>query len=215
LKGPIVTIKPLDVDQFLVVGCGRCERGNTPQCKVHAWHEELTVLRSYLKQSPLKEEIKWHCPCYTSDGNNILMLSALNESVVVSFFKGALLDDPDGLLVKPGENSHHARYLRFTSVEQAKQQHARLNAFIQQAIELAQRGETVKPKTVTSKDYPAELHDVFNHDADYLEAFERLTPGRQRSYLLHINSAKQAKTKLSRIAKCREKVLIGKGWNER
>ena len=110
-------IKPESVDQYIDSGCGRCEFGGTPQCKVVPWTSELRLVRGILNESDLTEEIKWGAPCYTNSGRNILMLSALKEGVVVSFFRGAELEDTAEILEKPGENSRFARYVRFTSVD--------------------------------------------------------------------------------------------------
>lgn len=104
--------KPNNVDKFLEIGCGRCELGGTPDCKVNSWAQILSVIRKTLIDSGLKEEIKWSAPCYTHEGRNIVLLSALKESAVVSFFRGSELSDPVGILEKPGENSRFARYLR-------------------------------------------------------------------------------------------------------
>lgn len=210
-----MTIKPTNVEQFLETGCGRCELGNTPQCKVHSWRDELSELRSIIRSSGLIEEIKWHCPCYTFDGKNILMLSALKSAATVSFFKGALINDPDKLLEKPGENSEHARYLKVTSIDSVKSVRDSLKSFIEQAIKISQSGQKIPTKVVSRDDYPVELLATFEHDSDYSAAFGALTPGRQRGYLLHFNGAKQSKTRESRILKSRDKVLSGKGWNER
>ncbi len=208
-----MTVKPDNVDQFMQTGCGRCELGATDACKVNQWREILVALREVLLQSELNEEIKWHCPCYTYQGGNVLMLSALKQAAVVSFFKGVLLDDPKSLLQSPGENSRHARYFKFDSLEQVEQYQKDLLSFVAQAIELQRRGAQV-PKTPANDPVPEELTDRFDVDEEYQQAFANLTPGRQRSYLLHFNSAKQSKTKLARIEKCRDKVLSGKGWNE-
>ncbi|WP_197687455.1 DUF1801 domain-containing protein [Vibrio sp. qd031] len=210
-----MTIKPTSVEQFLESGCGRCELGNTPQCKVNSWQDELSELRSIIRSSGLTEEIKWHCPCYTFDGKNILMLSALKSAATVSFFKGALINDPEKLLEKPGENSEHARYLKVTSIDSVKSVSDSLKSFIEQAIKISQSGQKIPTKVVSRDDYPVELLALFERDSDYSAAFGALTPGRQRGYLLHFNGAKQSKTRESRILKCRDKVVAGKGWNER
>ncbi|MEL7428344.1 MAG: DUF1801 domain-containing protein, partial [Bacteroidota bacterium] len=104
------------VDQYFLVGCGRCSLGGTPDCKVHSWTTELALLRSLVLETELREEVKWGVPCYTYEQKNVLLLSAFKEYCTISFFKGVLLDDPENLLQKPGPNSQASRVLRFTSI---------------------------------------------------------------------------------------------------
>lgn len=206
--------KPENVDEYLDIGCGRCEFGGTPNCKVHPWSEELTLLRKTLQGTELTEEIKWSAPCYTHSGRNVLTLSALKDSTVVSFFRGAELTDPDSVLQKPGKNSRFARYIKFTDSKQITTMKSALLGLIKEAIELEASGTKT---TVESSlpDMPQELLEAFETDASLKNAFDELTPGRKRGYLLHFNSAKQSKTRANRIGKCKPKILQGKGWNER
>ena len=208
-------IKPNDVEQYLESGCGRCELGGTPRCKVHAWHEELPLLRSIIRESGVTEEIKWSVPCYTHGGKNILMLSALKESVVISFFRGAQMKDLENILEKPGENSRFARYIRFTDVQTIAALKPTILSYIQEAIDLEDAGVEIAGSHDDLPDYPEELIQAFEADPAFEEAFAALTPGRQRGYLLHFSSAKQSKTRIARIEKAMPQIFLGKGWNER
>jgi uncharacterized protein YdeI (YjbR/CyaY-like superfamily) len=210
-----MSVKPENVDQYIESGCGRCEFGGTLQCKVKSWDEELRLLRGVLQQSGLTEEIKWSSPCYTHEGKNILMLSALKESVVVSFFQGAQMKDPENILEKPGENSRFARYIRFTDVQTITSLKASILNYIQEAIELEHSENKANVSNNAPLEYPEELIQLFETNSDFEEAFSALTPGRQRGYLIHFSSAKQSKTKLARIEKYMPKIFSGKGWNER
>lgn len=208
-------IKPENVAQYLESGCGRCEFGGTPQCKVKSWVEELRLLRGILQESELTEEIKWSAPCYTHGGKNILMLSALKESVTVSFFRGAELKDPENILKKPGENSRFARYIRITDAEAIPSQKRAILSYIQEAVKLEKSGKKADARNDASMAHPEELVRMFEANPDFEAAFAALTPGRQRGYLIHFTSAKQSKTKTARIEKCMPKIFNGKGWNER
>lgn len=207
--------KPTNVDQFLRSGCGRCEFGGTPDCKVVSWSEPLRLLRSILLQSGLKEEIKWSQPCYTHEGKNIVILSALKDSATVSFLRGALLEDPARILEKPGENSRFARYARFTDTKSIAAHQSTLLAYVKEAIEIEDSGQKVDTSHDALPDAPPELVDRLDQDVDFARAFDALTRGRQRGYLLHFNAAKQSKTRTARIEKCMAQIFAGKGWNER
>ena len=208
-------IKPDNVDQYLDSGCGRCELGGTPDCKVIPWQRELQLLREILLESDLTEEIKWSAPCHTHRRKNILMLSALKESVVVSFFRGAELKDPENILVKPGENSRFAKYIRFTDVKAIESSRQTILDYIREAIELELSGKKPQSNNNDLMDLPDELLQEFEKNPELKAAFSALTPGRQRGYLIHFTSARQSKTRTSRIEKCTPKILAGKGWNER
>ncbi len=209
-----MTIKPANVDQYLQSGCGRCAFGGTPQCKVHPWTVELRLLREIVQASGLTEEIKWSIPCYTHAGKNILLLSALKDSVTLSFFRGSEMQDPENILEKPGENSRFARYMRFTDTQSiAALKHA-IPAYIQEAIVLESAGRKADASPDVPLEYPEELTQLFAANPAFAQAFAALTPGRQRGYLLHFTSAKQSTTRTTRIEKCVPKIFSGKGWNE-
>ena len=207
--------KPTTVAQYLEIGCGRCALGGTPQCKVLPWIEELRLLRKILLSSGLTEAIKWGAPCYSHQGKNILMLSALKDSVVVSYFQGAQLPDPQKLLEKPGANSRFARYIRFTDTIDIEKRKLAIFDFIKAAVALKESDQPTDVSLNALPDHPLELTKLFAANPAFQTAFSALTPGRQRGYLLHFSSAKQSSTRTTRIEKCIPKIHTGKGWNER
>lgn len=203
-----------DVDSFLADGCGRCDNYKTPDCKVHQWTGPLNALRALLQETELAETMKWGSPCYTVDGKNVLMLTAFKDRCGLSFFRGSLLDDDEGLLVAPGPSSQASRELRFFSTEEVEQRREVAHRFIEQAIALTRAGERVKFKK-SPEPVPDELRERLGADPELAAAFEALTPGRQRSYILHVGGAKQSATRARRADKCAPKILSGKGFNER
>ena len=209
-----MTIKPTNVLEYLKHGCGRCPLGDTPECKVHAWQAELKLLREMMLQSGLVEEIKWSVPCYTHKGKNIAIIAALKDHCSLSFFKGAGLEDPDGVLDRPGENSQSARLIRLTSTAQIRGLRSAIGNFIQQAITLEESGYKPPSITLAQMPWPIELVQTFEKDSRLHEAFEALTPGRQRGYLLYFAAAKQSKTRFDRIEKNRERILSGLGLHD-
>ena len=177
------------------------------------WREEANVLRTILLSSGLTEEWKWSKPCYTSDGRNICIIQRMNDFLALLFFKGALLKDPGKVLEVQGANSRSGYRMRFTSVRDVSMMARRIKAFVREAIEVEKLG--LKVETVPDLQYPAELTDRFAEDAELEAAFCKLTPGRRRGYVLHFCAAKQAKTRIARIEKCRPGILAGKGLQER
>ncbi len=202
-----------EVDLYLEQGCGRCPLVGTPDCKVHDWEEELKQLRLIILESGLKEEVKWSVPCYTYQGSNVLILSAFKNYCSVSFFKGSLLKDPRKVLVKPGKNSQAARLFKYTSVEQITDSEHILKEYIREAIRIEQSGEKVKFKK-NPEPIPEELKVKFDEDPALKEAFEALTPGRQRGYIIHFSGAKQSFTRQRRIEKYIPKIKEGKGFHD-
>ncbi|WP_317045273.1 YdeI/OmpD-associated family protein [Algoriphagus halophilus] len=204
-----------NVDNYFVEGCGRCPLGGTPQCKVHSWAQELDLLRAILQESELKEESKWGVPCYTYQGENVLILSAFKEYCCLSFFKGALLKDPYKILSKQGENTYAARLILFTHVQEIQKLTSQIKSTISEAIEVEKSGLKLPAKEYTAKDFVNELQQKLEEDPSFKSAFEALTPGRQRGYNLYFSQAKQSVTRFSRIEKSMIKIFEGKGWNER
>jgi uncharacterized protein YdeI (YjbR/CyaY-like superfamily) len=202
------------IDDYLAEGCGRCPLGGTPDCKVHAWQTELKLLRDLVLACGLTEELKWKMPCYTLDGRNIVMVSALKECAQISFFKGALLTDSAGILEKPGENSQAARVVRFTSSKAVRQASATLKKYIGQAIQIEQAGLKVDFQAKTELVLPDELSRKLDSLPALRAAWEALTPGRQRGYVLYFSSAKQSATRESRIDKCAPRILEGLGMHD-
>lgn len=201
------------VDAYLATGCGRCQLFNTPQCKVHRWSEVLIQLRGILLESELTEEVKWGVPCYTWQGSNVILLSALKDCCTLSFLKGALLPDPQGLLHKPGPNSQTARLIRFTAVEQVGALQSELRAYIGQSLEVEKAGLRVETPR-NPEPIPEELQHKLDELPALREAFLALTPGRQRAYVLYFSAAKQSNTRAARVAKSVARILEGKGLHD-
>ena len=204
-----------DIDTYFNSGCGRCKLFDTPACKVHTWHQALDLLRKLILESTnLNEEMKWGMPCYTLNNKNVLMLAAFKEYCSLSFFKGALMTDPDKLMESPGENSQAVKQFKFRSIEEVKNHKDAIKSFIYEAIELEQKGAKITFKKATEYAVPEEFQHRMDRDSALKEAFYKLTPGRQRAYLLHFGQAKQSSTRETRIDKCRPTILAGKGLNE-
>ncbi len=202
------------VEKYFIEGCGRCPLGGTPDCKVHIWPSELDLLRKIVLDCGLTEESKWGAPCYTFQNKNILMVSALKEYCCISFFKGSLLKDDKKLLVKPGPNSQAARLFKFKNVDEIIKIENDIKAYVFEAIEVEKAGLNVIFKK-NPEPIPVELESKFKEDPVLKTAFEALTPGRQRGYILHFSQPKQSKTRLSRIEKCVPMILSGIGLHDK
>lgn len=208
------TITNPKVDKYLIDGCMRCKFGGTPDCKVNNWRDELTALRHLVLESGLTEDLKWGMPCYTVNGKNILMVAAFKEYCSLSFFKGSLMEDADNVLVSPGENSQAMRYMKFTNLAEIVANQEQIKTYITEAITIEKTGKKVQFKK-EPEPMPDELLTAFEKYAGLKEAFEALTPGRQRAYILYFTQSKESKTRMNRIEKCREKILNGQGLNDR
>ena len=202
------------VDLFFIDGCGRCKLYKTAACKVHTWKLELQALRQIALNSGLTEELKWKQPCYTFEGKNIIIVSAFKESCIINFMKGALLNDPSKILEMPGENSNSSRFIRFTNLERIIDLADIIQKYIKEAIEIEKSGQKIISKKVEEYQIPDELTKEFEQDIIFKNAFKSLTPGRQKSYLIFYNSAKQSSTRTSRILKTKDAIFNGKGMNE-
>ena len=203
-----------EVDHYLAQGCMRCPLGGTPECKVHDWQDELKELRRIVLESGLTEELKWKIPCYTFEGSNVALVSAFKEYASLSFFKGVLLKDELGLLTQPGPNSQAVRQFKFTDVNTIIELEAVIKAAIQEAIEVEKAGLQVELKK-NPEPLPDELQAFFDEDPAFQAAFEALTPGRQRGYILFFSGAKQSQTRTSRIEKYLPQIMAGKGMQDR
>lgn len=203
-----------EVDLYLETGCMRCELGGTPECKVHLWTDILKALRAIVLDCGLTEERKWGVPTYTFQRKNIVNIAAFKNFASLSFFKGALLQDTTGLLVKPGENSQSGRYMPFTTLSEVQQHQAEIKAYLFEAIEAEKQGLKIDFKAKNELKLPIELADKLEKLPELKAAFDALTPGRKRSYVLHISQAKQAATRENRVEKCIPKIFQGKGFNE-
>ncbi|QOS80585.1 YdeI/OmpD-associated family protein [Paenibacillus sp. JNUCC31] len=182
--------------------------------KIKTWKEESKKLREIILDCELTEDFKWMHPCYTLNGKNIVLIHGFKEYCAILFMKGALLKDTHGILIQQTENVQAGRQIRFTNVEQIVEQEAILKAYIQEAIEVEQAGMQVEMKTNTDYSIPEELQQQFDEKPAFRDAFEALTPGRQRAYLYYFSQPKQSKTKVSRIEKYMQPIMEGKGLND-
>ena len=177
------------------------------------WKNEIILLRSIILECELTEELKWKTPCYSFESNNILLINSLKNYCAIGFFKGVLLNDATNLLVAPGENSNYVRMFKFTNIEKIKNLKIEIQNYIYEAIEIERAGLRVE-KQKSKLELPAELIQILNFDIALSDAFYALSPGRQRGYSLHFSSAKQSKTRISRIEKCIPKILNGYGFHD-
>lgn len=182
--------------------------------KAEKWQEAIEKLRMIVLDCQLTEELKWGCPCYTLEGNNIVLIHVFKEYCAFLFMKGALLKDPIGILVQQTENVQSARQIRFTSAEEIEEMEHILKVYIQDAIEVEKSGLEVEFKKTTEFNMPEEFQKKLDENPDLEHAFEALTPGRQRGYLLYFSGAKQSKTRTARVEKYMPKILDGKGLND-
>jgi uncharacterized protein YdeI (YjbR/CyaY-like superfamily) len=183
--------------------------------KAKRWQDEFKELRRIALDFDLQEELKWGNPCYTSGGNNVVLIHGFKEYCAYLFFKGALMKDPAGILVQQTENVQSSRQVRFTSLEQIRELEPELKVYIREAIEVEKAGLKVAFKPTREFVMVDELRERLAQDPELADAFEKLTPGRQRAYLLYFSQAKQSTTRLSRIEKSAPDILIGKGLNDR
>ena len=182
--------------------------------KAEKWQKETAQLRTIVLDCGLTEELKWGVPCYTFQNSNIVLIHVFKEYCALLFFKGALLADPNGILVQQTENVQAARQVRFTNLPEIVTMKSILKAYIYEAIEVEKAGLQVKLKKTTEFKMPEEFQKKLDKNRALKTAFEALTPGRQRAYLLHFSSPKQSKTRESRIEKCMPQILDGKGLND-
>lgn len=179
--------------------------------KPNKWQEAYSELRELALVTELSEELKWGCPCYTLDKNNVFLIHGFKNYCALLFMQGALLKDPKKLLVQQTENVQSARQLRFTNVEEIIKNKAVIRSFIKEAIKINKSGQKVELKKTTDYKIPEEFQRVLNDMPELKKAFKSLTPGRQRGYLLYFSAPKQVKTRESRVEKYLQKILDGKG----
>lgn len=206
--------KNITVDQYLVSGCGRCKLFNTSKCKVNFWRTQMLQLREIMLSTGLTEEIKWSIPCYTFEGKNIASIAAFKNDCRLSFFNGALLNDPHKILTASGENSQSFRFIRITDGVEVKKFASHIKEYVEESIGLLKSGKKVEFKKIEQFERPEELEHFFKRDKALKKAFDQLTPGRQRAYLIFISGAKQRETRVKRITNSIPKILNGKGPNE-
>ena len=182
--------------------------------KAKKWQEELERLRTIVLDCGLTEELKWGVPCYTFQKSNIVLIHVFKEYCALLFFKGALLNDANGMLIQQTKNVQAARQIRFTSVREIVKMKPILKAYVYEAIEVEKAGLKVKFKKTTEFKSPEEFQNKLDEIPALKTAFDALTPGRQRAYILYFSAAKQAKTRESRVEKCMQQILNGKGLND-
>lgn len=182
--------------------------------KTKQWKEEYEKLRGIVLDCELTEEFKWMHPCYTFEDKNVVLIHGFKEYCALLFHKGALLKDTNGILIQQTENVQSARQIRFTNVQEIVEMEPILKAYIHEAIEVEKAGLEVEYIKNTEINIPEELQNKFNEFPALKTAFEALTPGRQRAYILYFTGAKQSKTRESRVEKYLQQILEGKGLND-
>jgi uncharacterized protein YdeI (YjbR/CyaY-like superfamily) len=178
------------------------------------WQKETDKLRKIALDCDLTEEFKWGKPCFTFQKKNVAIVIPLKESCALAFFKGALLKDPKRILQKAGEHTQAGRWIKFTSLKEVAALRSTLTDYIYEAIEIEESGKKVELKKPSEYAIPEELQTRLDENAVLKAAFEALTPGRRKSYIFHVSSAKQAKTRAVRAEKCVPMILSGRGFNE-
>jgi uncharacterized protein YdeI (YjbR/CyaY-like superfamily) len=178
------------------------------------WQKETDKLRRIALDCDLIEELKWGKPCFTFLKKNVAIVIPLKESCAFSFFKGALLKDPKHILQRIGEHTQAGRWIKFTSLREITALRSTLRDYLYEAIELEESGKKIELKKSSEYPMPAELRSRLDDDALLRAAFEALTPGRRKSYIFHVSSAQQAKTRAARAEKCVPMILSGRGFNE-
>lgn len=178
------------------------------------WQEELAKLREIVLNCALIEEFKWHQPCYTYQNSNIVIISGFKDYCALNFFKGSLLKDPNNILIAPGENTQSGRQIRFTNIEEIIEMESILKSYIFEAVEVERAGLKVDFKRTSEYIIPEELKNKFNADYNFKTAFNALTPGRQKAYILYFSATKQSQTRKSRIEKYSERIMNGQGIND-
>ena len=178
------------------------------------WQKEYEKLRSIILDCGLIEELKWGCPCYTCQNTNIVLIHGFKDYCALLFFKGALLNDPNGILIQQTKNVQSARQIRFTNVREIVKMEKILKAYVYEAIEIERVGLKVKFKKTSDFKIPEEFQKKLNKSKALKTAFDALTPGRQRAYLFYFSQPKLSKTREARVEKYRKQILNGKGLND-
>lgn len=202
-----------EIEDYFSKGCGRCERFATPDCSTRRWIAGLDDLRQICLEAGLVERVKWAHPCYEHAGRNIAIIGALRGDFRLSFFNAALMTDPKGVLEKQGPNTQHADMIRFVDTADVLRMKPVILAYLEEAKRYAEAGIR-PPKAEGDLELPDELVEALDADPELAEAFHSLTPGRQRSYVINLNSAKASATRTARIVKFRDRILAGRGANE-
>jgi uncharacterized protein YdeI (YjbR/CyaY-like superfamily) len=179
------------------------------------WQQEADKLRKIALDCELREEMKWRKPCFTYQKKNVAIVIPLKEACALSFFKGALLNDPKHILQKISEHTQAGRWIKFTSLNEITARQSVLKNYIHEAIEVEKSGKKVTFKKASEYAVPEELQARLDAVPELLRAFEALTPGRRKSYIFHVSGAKQVKTRAARAERCVPMILSGRGFNER
>jgi len=182
--------------------------------KAQQWQEEFGKLRTIVLDNELTEELKWGCACYTFQGKNIVLIHGFKEYCALLFMKGALLKDPNNILIQQTENVQAARQIRFTSIKEIEALESALKSYVQDAIAVEKSGLKVELKKETDLVFPEEFQKKLNENPALQTAFSGLTPGRQRAYNMYFSEPKQSTTRAARVEKCIAQILNGKGLNE-
>jgi len=178
------------------------------------WQKEQKKLRTIVLDCGLTEELKWGKPCYTFEGKNIVVIQGFKDYCALLFLKGFLLNDPDGILVKTGENTRVGRQIRFTGIQEIIKREATLKTYIYQAVEVEKAGLKSEVKKDAKPKIPEEFQSKLEKTPALKKAFHALTPGRQKAYIFYFSAPKQSKTRVSRVEKCTRQILEGRGLNE-
>lgn len=201
------------IEDYFAKGCGRCPRFDTPDCSTRQWAEGLRQLRALCLGLGLVETVKWGHPCYVHAGRNIAILGALRKDLRLSFFNAALLTDPQGVLERQGPNTRHPDMIRFTDVARVAALAPVLRSYLTEAMGYAAAG-ILPAREPRELEWPQELLEALEADPELAQAFHALTPGRQRSHLFHLKSARKSDTRVARIMAMRGRILAGKGPQE-
>lgn len=202
------------IDVFLSDGCGRCSKFGTDACSVRRHQAEIQLLRRLAKEVFEEENMKWGSPCYSYKNKNVVILHSFKDFSGFTFFKGALLSDPEKILIQQTENMHASRMLRCTNLAELIDKQDLIKAYLFEALEIEKAGLKVAPKPQQDLIFPEELIEIFKSDEHFKKAFHCLTPGRQKNYVRHFSEAKQAATRTARIEKYKPFILKGIGMEE-
>lgn len=203
-----------EIEDYFRRGCGRCPRFDTAACATRTWAAGLAALRALCCDAGLEEAVRWGHPCYRHAGRNIAVIGAFRRDFRLSFFEAGLLRDPEGLLQPSGPNTPQPDMIRFGAAEDVARLGPAIRALLTEAMAHAAAGRRA-PKPARDLEWPEELTLALDADPDLAAAFHALTPGRQRSYLIHLGGAKTSGTRVARLKRARPKILAGKGATER
>jgi len=182
--------------------------------KAKSWKAEMHLLRSIIMECGLEEEYKWMHPCYSINGNNVVLIHSFKAYTAILFFKGVLMSDKKGILIQQTKHVQDRRQLRFTSLAEIQGLTSTIKAYVKEAIDIEKSGNKVVFKKTEEFEMPEEFKTVLKKNKAVRTAFEKLSPGRQRAYLLFFSSAKQSATRTNRIASFIPKILAGKGKDD-